>query len=112
MKSSVSACVDVVQMAIEAAQKVGAVCPEGVAEYLKDRLTIVDTVAGPQAVVRNGLEVESLDGVLARLQVTENVGALFHGGEVDVRNLDHDLYRAIRKHKPELLGLGRKRRFA
>jgi len=96
---------DVMEMAAEAAREAGAVSPEGVAEYLKDRLTVVDTVSGPQVVVRSGLEVESLDGVFARMRVTEGVAALFHGGDVDVRNIDHDLYCVIRKHKPELIGL-------
>ena len=96
---------DVMEMATEAARKAGAVCPEGVAEYLEDRLTVVDTVSGPQVVVRSGLEVESLDGVFARMRVTEGPAALFHGGKVNVRDIDHDLYRVIRKHKPELIGL-------
>lgn len=106
----IGANVNVLEKATEAAKKAGAVCPEGVAEYLKDKLTVVDTMAGPQVVVKNGLEVESLDGVMARLQVTENVGALFHGGDVDVRNLDHDLFLVLRKHRPELLGLRHNRR--
>jgi len=110
MKSSTSASVDVMQKATEAAKKVGAAYPEAVAEYLMDRLTVVDTMAGPQVVVRSGLECESLDGVMARMQVTENVGALFHAGKLDVRNLDHDLFLAIRKHNPELLGLRPNRR--
>jgi hypothetical protein len=100
--------VNVIEEATEAARKAGAVCPEGVAEFLGDRLTVVDTVSGPQVVVRSGLEVESLDGVFARMRVTEGVAALFHGGAVDVQNLDHDLYLMIRKHKPELLGLRRR----
>jgi hypothetical protein len=112
MKSSESVSVDVMEKATEAAKKAGAVCPEGVAEYLKDNLTVVNTVAGPQVAVRNGLDVESLDGVFARMRVTENVAALFHGGKPNVRNMDLDLYRVIRKHKPELLGLGRKRRYS
>jgi hypothetical protein len=112
MKSSTSASVDVMQVAAEAAQKLGAVCPEGVAEYLKDKLTVVNTAAGPQVVVRNGLEVESLDGVLARMQVTDNVAALFHGGKLDLRKLDHDLFRVIRAHRPEWLGLRKKRKYA
>jgi hypothetical protein len=101
--------VNVFEMAAEAAKKAGAVCPEAVAEYLSDNLTVVDTVAGPQVVVRNGVTVEPLDFVMSRLQITKNVGALFHGGDLDVRNLDHDLYCAIRKHNPELLGLRHKR---
>jgi len=103
--------IDVMATVIEAAKKVGAVCPEGVADYLKDKLTIVDTVAGPQVVVKNGLDVESLDGVLARMQVTDNVAALIHGGKVDVRKMDMDLYQVIRKHRPEWVGLRRGRRF-
>lgn len=104
--------IDVMATVIEAAKKVGAECPEGVADYLKDKLTVVDTVAGPKVAVKNGLDVESLDGVLARMQVTDNVAALIHGGKLDVRNLDLDLYQVIRKHRPEWLGLRRKRRFA
>ena len=30
---------------------------------------------------------------------------------VDVRTIDFDLYQAIRKHNPEVLGLRHKRRF-
>lgn len=103
--------VNVMEKAAEAAKNVGACCPEGVAEFLRDKLTIVESVSGPQVVVRNGSQVKPLDCVLSRMQVTENVAALFHGGAVDVRNLDPDLYRAIRKHQPELLGLRKKRRF-
>ena len=47
----------------------------------------MDTVAGPQIVVRNGLERESLDAAMARLKVTEEVGALFTDGKVDVRKI-------------------------
>lgn len=104
--------VDALKEATEAARDAGAVCPEGVAEYLKNRLAVVDSVSGPQVVVKNGLAVEPLDGVFARMQVTEGVAALFHGGKVDVRNLSHDLYRAIRKHKPELIGLRKKRQYS
>jgi len=101
--------VNVLDEVAEAAQKAGAVCPEGVAEYLKDDLTVVDTASGPQVVVRNGLDVESLDGVFARMRVTDNVGALFHGGNVSMRTMDQELYRIIRKHKPEWVGLRRRR---
>jgi hypothetical protein len=102
--------VNVMQKAAEAAKKVGAVCPEAVAEYLKDRLSIVDTAAGPQIVVNNGLVVEPIEAVMARLQVTEGVGALFNGGKPDIRTMSHELYAAIRKHNPELLGLRPNRR--
>ena len=103
--------IDAMATVIEAAKKIGAECPEGIADFLKNKLTVVDTVAGPQVVVKNGLQVESLDGVLARMQVTENVAALIHGGKVDVRKLDMDLFQVIRRHRPEWLGLRRKRRF-
>jgi len=108
MKSNV---VDAFQMASEAARKAGAAYPEATAEYLRDRLTVVDTVSGPQVVVRSGLECESLDGVFARMKVTENVGSLFNGGKPDVRTMDHELFRAFRKHAPEVLGLRKNRRF-
>jgi hypothetical protein len=100
---------NVMQKVAEAAKKAGAMYPEAVAEYLKDRVAVVETQAGPQIVVRNGLECESLDGVFARMQVTENVGAMFNGGKFDVRTMDHELYSAIRKHNPELFGLRKKR---
>ena len=102
--------VNVFEKATEAARNAGAVCPEAVAEYLNGSLTTVDTAAGPQVVVRNGLEVEPLDFVMSRLKITENVGALFNGGKPNVRTMSHDLYCAIRKHNPELLGLRPNRR--
>jgi hypothetical protein len=105
-----SSVVDVMQQATEAARNAGAVCPEGVAEFLRDNLTVVDTAAGPQVLVRNGVDCEPLSAVMARMQVTENVAALFGGGKVNVRSLTPDLYRAIRKHKPELIGLRPNRR--
>jgi hypothetical protein len=101
--------VDVIQHATEAARQAGAYAPEAVAEYLVPHLTTVDTVSGPQVVVSNGLDYESLDGVFARMQVTENVAALFTGGKLNVTKLDPDLYQLIRKHKPELLGLRKNR---
>ena len=101
--------VNVIEEATEAAKEAGAICPEGVAAFLEDDLTIVDTMSGPQVMVRNGLEIESLAGAIARMRVTEGVASLFHGGPVNVEDLDHDLYRVIRKHKPELIGLRSKR---
>ena len=103
--------VDVFQKATEAAKKAGGAYPEAVAEYIQDRLSVVASLAGPTVMARNGLERESLDATMARLKVTENVGPLFNGGDVDVRTLDVDLYQALRKHNPEVLGLRRKRRF-
>lgn len=111
MKSSTSTNLDAFEKATEAAQKAGAACPEAVAEYLKDKMTVVSTMAGSQVMVRNGLEVETLDAAMARLQATEDVGALFHGGKVDVRTMSHDLFCAIRRHNPELVGLRKTRRF-
>ena len=100
-----SANVDVMEKVTEAALKAGAVYPEAVAEYLKDSLVAEDTLAGPVVMVRNGMGVEPLDAVMARLQVTENVGVLFHGGKLNMQTLDHGLYRAIRQHAPALVGL-------
>ena len=110
MSSNTYTDVYAMEKATEAARNAGAVCPEGVAEYLKDNLIVEDSVSGPQVFVRNGLEVEPLNSVFARMQVTEGVACLFHGGAVDVRKIDHNLYRAIRKHKPELIGLRPNRR--
>jgi hypothetical protein len=69
----------------------------------------VDSLAGPTVMARNGLERESLNAAMARLKVTEKVGPLFSGGKLDVRTIDFDLYQAIRRHNPELLGLRHKR---
>ena len=103
--------VNVFEKATEAAKKAGAAYPEAVAEYIQDRLAVVDSLAGPTVMARNGLERESLDATMARLKVTEKVSALFTDGKLDVRTIDFDLYQAIRKHNPELLGLRHKRRF-
>jgi len=103
--------VNVFEKATEAAKKAGAAYPEAVAEYIQDRLAVVDSLAGPTVMARNGLERESLDAAMARLKVTEKVSALFTDGKLDVRTIDFDLYQAIRKHNPELLGLRHKRRF-
>ena len=97
--------VNVIEKVTEAAKKAGAIYPEAVAEYLKDNLVTVDSLSGPQVLVRTGLECEPLDFVMSRMKVTENVGALFNGGALNVRTLDHDLYRAIRKHAPTLVKL-------
>ncbi len=101
--------VNVIEKTVEAARKAGAAYPEAVAEFLKDDLTVVDTVSGPQVVVRNGLEVEPLDFVFSRLKTTKNVGALFNGGKPDPRTMSQELYLALRKCNPEVLGLRRRR---
>ncbi len=93
------------EKATEAARKAGAFYPKAVAEFLKDRLVEVETAAGPTVMASNGLGFEPLEFVMAQLQTTKNVGALFTGDKLDVRTLEHELYRAIRKHNPELLGL-------
>jgi len=110
MKSSqtVPATVNPMEVATEAAKKAGAVCPEGVADFLKDKLSVVETAAGPTVMVKNGLGFEPLDFVMTRMQITEGVGALFNGGTVNVKNLDHDTYLVLRKHRPEIFGLRRK----
>ena len=46
-----------------------------------------------------------MDAAMARLKETEEVGPLFTDGKVDVRTIGVDLYQAVRKHNPELLGL-------
>ena len=109
--SSATASVDVFQKATEAARNAGAPYPEVVAEYIKGRLSVVDSLAGPQVMVRNGLECEPLSVAMLRLKESENVGPLFNA-KLDVKTMDHDLYVAIRKRNPELLGLRKKRRFA
>ena len=98
--SSETASVDVFQKATEAARNAGAAYPEAVAEYIQDRLSVVDSLAGPTVMARNGLERESLDAAMARLKVTENVGPLFNGGNVDVRNLDVDLVSSTQEAQP------------
>ena len=45
------------------------------------------------------------------LKESENVGPLFDA-KLNVKTMDHELYVAIRKRNPELLGLRKKRRFA
>ena len=67
--------VNVFEKATEAAKKAGAAYPEAVAEYIQDRLAVVDSLAGPTVMARNGLERESLDAAMARLKVTEKVSA-------------------------------------
>jgi hypothetical protein len=106
-----SVTIDVTAKATEVARKAGAIYPEAIAEYIRNDLAVVDSAAGPQVVFRNGIGYEPLDFVMSRLKITENVGALFHGGKLDIKNLSHDLYRAIRQHNPELIGLRHKRRF-
>jgi len=110
MKSSqtVPATVNPMEVATEAAKKAGAVCPEGVADFLKDKLSVVETAAGPTVMVRSDQGFEPLDFVMTRMQITEGVGALFHGGTVDVTKLDHDTYLVLRKHRPEIFGLRRR----
>ena len=105
MHSSANVDVMAKAKATEAAQKAGAAYPEAVAEFLKDNLVTENTTAGPVVMVRNGMGVESLNAAMARLQVTENVGVLFHGGKLNIQALDHGLYLAIRKLAPTLVGL-------
>jgi hypothetical protein len=106
-----SANVNVLEKTVEAAKKAGSVYPEALAEFLKDDLSVVDTIGGPQVFVRNGLECESLDAAMARLKTTEEVGVLFTDGKVDVRKIGVGMFQALRKHNPEVLGLRTKRRF-
>jgi hypothetical protein len=103
--------VNVFERTVEAAKRAGAAYPEALAEFLKDDLSVVNSLAGPQVVLRNGLERESLDAAMARLKATEEVGALFTDGKVDVRKIGVDMFQALRKHNPEVLGLRKKRRF-
>ena len=110
MKSSEKS-VDVFQKATEAARNAGAAYPEIVAEYILPRLSVVESLGGPQVMARNGLEPETLSVTMQRLKESENVGPLFDA-KLNVKTMDHELYLAVRKHNPELLGLRSKRRFA
>ena len=103
--------VDVFQKAAEAARNAGAAYPEIVAEYILPRLSVVESLGGPQVMSRNGWEPETLGVTMMRLKESQNVGPLFDA-KLNVKTMDHELYVAIRKHKPELLGLRKKRRFA
>jgi hypothetical protein len=53
---------------------------------------------------RNGWEPETPGVTMQRLKESENVGPLFDA-KLNVKTMDHELYLAIEKHKPELLGL-------
>jgi len=99
---------NVIEKATEAARKAGAVYPEAIAEYIKDQLAVVNTMAGPQVMASNGLGYESLDAAMPRLKQDEKVGRLF-SGQLDMQNTDHDMYLAVRKHNPEVFGLRRGR---
>ena len=100
---------NVLEKTAEAAKQAGEIYPEALAEFLKDKLSVVDTIGGPQVFVRNGLECESLDAAMAQLKTTEEVGVLFTEGKVDVRKIGVDMFQALRKHNREVLGLRTKR---
>ena len=97
--------VDAIDKATEAALKAGAAFPEAVAEYVQDKLTTVNIMAGPQVFVQNGMEVESLDVAMARLKATDNVSVLFTGDKPNFKTLEQGLYEVIRKHAPTLVNL-------
>jgi hypothetical protein len=103
--------VDVFQKATEAARNAGSPFPESVAEFLRDKLSLEDSLPGPTVMVRNGMERESLEVTMSRLKESKNIGPLFTDGKLDVKTMGHDVFLAVRRHNPELLGLGRKRRF-
>jgi hypothetical protein len=93
------------QAAVRAAQEAGAVYPEVVAEYLRPDLTTVSTQAGPTVMSRNGLGFEPLSAVIARLKVDAEMGAAMNGGRPDLEHITTRVYRAFRRHAPEVLGL-------
>lgn len=103
--------VNVFEKATEAARSAGAACPEIIAEYILPRLSVMDTAGGQQVMARNGLEPESLSVTMQRLKESANVGPLFNA-KLDLKAMDQDLYLAVRKHAPEMLGLRKKRKFA
>ena len=94
----------------EAARNAGAAYPEIVAEYILPRLSVVESLGGPQVMSRNGLEPETLSVTMQRLKESEIVGPVFDA-KLNVKTMDHELYVAIRKHNPEVLGLRKKRKF-
>jgi len=109
--SSITASVDVFQKATEAARSAGAAYPEIIAEVILPRLSVVESLGGPQVMARNGLECEPLNIAMLRLKQSEDVGPLFDA-KLNVKTMDHDLFLAVRRHNPELLGLRKNRRFA
>jgi len=105
----VTASVDVVEKATEAAKKAGAAFPEAIGEFIKDQLTVVNSMVGPQVMASTGLDYESLDAAMARLKQEEPLAPLFTGEKLDPRTMSHELYLAVRKHNPEVFGLRRGR---
>ena len=93
------------QTAVDAAKKAGCARPEVIAEYLLPDLTVEDTQGGPTVFVRNGMGVESLPAVFARLAVDAEMGPAVNGGQPDAKTITPRAYRAYRKHAPEVFGL-------
>ena len=93
------------QAAVKAAQEAGAVYPEVVAEYLRPDLTTVSTLAGPTVMSRNDQGCEPLASVMARLKVDAQMGVAMNGGRPDLEHITTRVYRAFRRHAPEVLGL-------
>ncbi|MEN6407193.1 MAG: hypothetical protein ABFC77_12060 [Thermoguttaceae bacterium] len=102
---------NVFEKTVEAAKQAGATYPKAVAELIRDKLSVENSLAGQQVFVRNGLCRESLGVAIDRLKQSEKAKPLFGDGKVNVRLLDVGEYIAIRKHNPELFGLRKKRRF-
>jgi len=95
----------VFQAAFEAATKAGCARPDVVAEYLRPDLTLENTQGGPVVFARNGMELEPLPAVFARLAVDPELGPAINGGQPDPKTIGPRAYRAYRKYAPEVFGL-------
>ena len=93
------------QTVVDAAKNAGCARPEVVAEYLLPDLTVENTEGGPVVFTRNGMGLEPLPAVFARMAVDAEMGAAVNGGTPDARTLTPRAYRACRKHAPEVFGL-------
>ena len=88
------------QTVVDAAKNAGCARPKVIAEYLLPDLTVENTEGGPVVFARNGMGVEPLPAVFARLAVDAEMGPAVNGGQPDAKTITPRAYRAYCKHAP------------
>ena len=98
---------EVMEKAIQAATDAGACCPTSVAAILEPHLYVEQPMAGPAVCCNTKDGVLSLPAAIAQLRQDPTIKGLFEpGAGLDYRHLSMPYFMAIRKHNPELVGLG------
>ena len=100
---------DPVEKTIQAARDGGACCPEAVAELLRPKLVTEQRGATTCVYAHTPEGTVPVEAAIARLRETPRLARLFSpDGKLDLRDMPHEEFLAIRKTNPEIFGLGRR----